>query len=345
MDPITHALTGALVVRAKPRWVLREDLLSPFARTVTVALAAAFPDIDYVLFWRDPYQFITHWHRGLSHSLVMVPFWSILLGIVFASASGQFAQWKAFSRWCALGLVCHIAADVVTIYGARVFAPIGDYSAALNLSFDVDPWIGLIVGIGLVGSYYYPVVARWGLMLVIAFLLTKVLIQRSALAVVEKAVQAHGVMDYKFYAIPQPISPFHWKLVVEGNDNYKIAYVDLLKSDVQDSSFWLSAYKSKHSLAWDTVSRFGETIDDRAIAKNIWNHAEFAGFRRFAKLPVVYRIDRDTDGICVWFTDLRHILPGLPPPFRYGMCGSGGQDKWQLYRIRRFTENIRQPIS
>ena len=345
MDTITHALMGALVVRAKPRWGHRDDTLSPVARTITVALAAAFPDIDYVLFWWDPYQFITHWHRGLTHSVIMAPFWSMLLGIVFASVSGQFAQWKAFSCWCALGLFCHIAADIVTIYGIRFFAPISDYSVALNLSFDVDPWIGLIVGISLVGSYYYPAVARWGLMLVIAFLFTKVLIQRSALAVVEKAVPAHGVMDYQFYAIPQPISPFHWKLVVEGDDSYKIAYVDLLKGDAQDGLFWLSAYKSKHSLIWDTVSHFGETVDDRVIAKKIWNHRDFADFRQFAKLPTFYRIDRDPDGVCVWFTDLRHILPGLLPPFRYGMCRLGVQDKWHLYRIRRFTENIRQPIS
>ena len=345
MDTITHALMGALVVRVKPRWGHCDDTLSPIVRTITVALAAAFPDIDYVLFWWDPYQFITHWHRGLTHSVVMVPFWSILLGIVFAAVSGRFAQWKVFSRWCALGLACHIAADVLTIYGIRVFAPISDYSVALNLSFDVDPWIGLIVGISLVGSYYYPAVARWGLMLVIAFLLTKVLIQRSALALAEKAVQAHGVMDYQFYAIPQPISPFHWKLVVEGDDYYKIAYVDLLKADAHDSLFWLSAYKSKHSLIWDTVPRFGETVDDRVIATKIWNHGDFADFRQFAKLPAIYRIDRDPGGVCVWFTDLRHILPGLLPPFRYGMCRLGVQDKWHLYRIRRFTENVRQPIS
>ena len=206
MDTITHALMGALVARVKPRWEHGDDVLSPIARTVTVAFAAAFPDIDYVLFWWDPYQFITLWHRGLTHSLVMVPFWSIVLGIVFASAAGQLAQWKAFSRWCAVGLVCHIAADVVTIYGTRVFAPISDYSVALNLSYDLDPWIGLIVGISLVGSYYYPAVARWGLLLVLGFLMTKVLIQRSALAVAEKAVHAPGLIDYKFYAIPQPLS-------------------------------------------------------------------------------------------------------------------------------------------
>ena len=345
MDPFTHALTGALVVRAKPRWVLREDLPSPFARTVTVAFAAVFPDIDYVLFWWDPYQFITHWHRGLTHSLVMAPFWSIMIGIVFASASGQFVQWKVFSRWCALGLVCHIAADIVTIYGTQIFAPISDYSVALNLSFDVDPWIGLIVGISLVGSYYYRAVARWGLMLVIAFLITKGLIQRSALAVAEDAAQVNGIMGHKFYAIPQPISPFHWKLVVEGDDYYKIAYVDLLKGDAQDGPFWLSAYKSKDSVIWDTVSRFGEIVDDRVIAKKIWNHGDFANFRRFAKLPAIYRIDRDADGSCVWFTDLRHILPGLLPPFRYGMCRLGAQNDWHLYRIKRFTENTRQPIA
>ena len=209
----------------------------------------------------------------------------------------------------------------------------------------MDPWIGLIVGISLVSSYYYPAAARWGLILVIAFLITRGLIQRFALAVAEEAVQADGMIDYKFYAIPQPISAFHWKLIVEDHDGYKIAYLNLLKGLAKDNASWLSAYRSKHGLVWRRVSRFGETTQDQAITQKIWNHNEFVDFRRFAKLPAVYRIDRDSDGVCVWFTDLRHILPGLLPPFRYGMCRLGAQDKWQIYRIKRFTENIQESIS
>jgi len=338
-------LLGALVVRAKPKVKGRESVLSPIACTITVALAAAFPDIDYALFWWDPYRFITQWHRGLTHSLLMLPFWAVFLGVFFAIVSHQFTQWKAYSCWCALGLICHIATDVLTIYGTQVFAPISNYTLALNLSFDVDPWIGMIIGISLVGSYYYPVVSRWGLMLVIAFIIAKVLIQRSALSLVEAAAQAHVGINAKFYAIPQPLSPFHWKFIVDDQDYYKIAYVDLLKGVAYDRSFWLSPYKSKYSLDWGRDSRFGETLEDRKIAKKIWNHGEFSDFRRFAKLPAVYRIDRDFDGVCVWFTDLRHILPGLLPPFRYGMCRSGKQNNWRIYRLRRFTKNLRQPIT
>lgn len=60
-----------------------------------------------------------------------------------------------------------------------------------------------------------------------------------------------------------------------------------------------------------------------------------AGFREFAELPVLYRIDQNSAGTCVWFTDLRFVLPDLTPPFRYGMCRSIEGDTWRLRRLPR----------
>lgn len=352
MDTVTHVLFAGLIARLPRQQRHRENELSPLARISAVALGAAFPDIDYILFWWDPYQFITHWHRGVTHSLLMIPVWSIVLGVVFAITTRQFRRWGAFSCWCALGLICHIATDVLTIYGTQIFAPLSDYRLALNLTFDIDPWFGLLTGISLVGSYYNKAVARWGVFVLLVYLITQAFFQRYVLSLAEQAERNQQGSGSKIYAIPQPVSPFHWKLVVEHDDYYDIAYFKLFNSSggqifARDKNrFWLlSGYHSEKNLAWYRVHRFGEADSDRKIAIQVWQHDEFSRFRHFARLPALYRIDRDRAGMCVWFTDLRHILPGITPPFRYGMCRISAQNKWQMYRLKRSTKNSRQLIS
>ena len=80
------------------------------------------------------------------------------------------------------------------------------------------------------------------------------------------------------------------------------------------------------------------------MIEQAWRQPAFVKFRRFAKFPVLYRLDRRDRQTCVWFTDLRYVLPGLTPPFRYGLCRQDDAPHWQLYRLRRFTVDERQRL-
>jgi hypothetical protein len=69
MDTLTHALLGALVVRAGLPSTPRNHTVTNSTATLAAGLAAAFPDIDYLSFWIDPLTFLSDWHRGPTHSL------------------------------------------------------------------------------------------------------------------------------------------------------------------------------------------------------------------------------------------------------------------------------------
>ena len=58
-----------------------------------------------------------------------------------------------------------------------------------------------------------------------------------------------------------------------------------------------------------------------------------ARFRDFARFPALYRREVTPHGVCYWFTDLRFVLPGRTPPFRYGLCHARGD--WRLQRLPR----------
>src|SRR5258706_13105024 len=95
MDTITHGIVGALAGRAffagpdVPTFsadgaVLRFES-DPTARVAITActLGAIFPDIDVFAgpIAHNPLA-IMEWHRNITHSLVMLPIWSLLLAVV-----------------------------------------------------------------------------------------------------------------------------------------------------------------------------------------------------------------------------------------------------------------------
>src|SRR5438876_12411777 len=83
MDTITHGIAGALIGKAL---CAGDSMLPPKpmsrARIITwvLMLGAIFPDSDVLrdIFSRNDLLMIT-WHRSLTHSLLMLPIFSLLL--------------------------------------------------------------------------------------------------------------------------------------------------------------------------------------------------------------------------------------------------------------------------
>ena len=59
--------------------------LSPRTRLLLGGVAAAFPDVDFIGFLIDPLRYLAYWHQGLTHSLLLLPLWSLLIGTAWVS--------------------------------------------------------------------------------------------------------------------------------------------------------------------------------------------------------------------------------------------------------------------
>ena len=146
MDTITHGIAGALIGKAVFRG---EDMFAshPMNRgrivTWSLMLGAIFPDFDVVrdIFSHDKLLVIT-WHRSVTHSLVMLPLWALLLaGITRAFASRR--KWEAPSFLAlagiyAVGILSHILLDLVTSFGTMIWSPLEWSRPAWDLIFIVD---------------------------------------------------------------------------------------------------------------------------------------------------------------------------------------------------------------
>ncbi len=146
MDTITHGIAGALIGKAVFRG---EDMFVAHAMnrgriiTWSLMLGAIFPDSDVIRdFFSSDKLLIVTWHRSITHSLVMLPLWALLL----AGITRAFANWRkweapsfaALSAIYAVGILSHILLDLVTSFGTMIWSPLQWSRPAWDLIFIVD---------------------------------------------------------------------------------------------------------------------------------------------------------------------------------------------------------------
>ena len=111
--------------------------------TWSLMLGAIFPDSDVLrdLFSHDRLLVVT-WHRSITHSLVLLPLWAMLLaGLTRALTSWR--KWEApsfaaSSGIYAVGILSHILLDLVTSFGTMIWSPLKWSRPAWDLLFIVD---------------------------------------------------------------------------------------------------------------------------------------------------------------------------------------------------------------
>lgn len=349
MDIVTHALLGAAAAQAT---ATHRSRLGPRERLILGAAAAAFPDSDFLGFPFHPLLFLADWHQGPTHSLVLLPLWSALLGAIFALAVRRPPAFAEAVLVSALGLATHILADLITAYGTAVLYPLSDARFSLGTTFVIDPLFTSILAVGL-GLSLWTGRRRFATLGVAALCLYvggQALLRQQAIAVGTELAQRRAPALERLVALPQPFSPFNWKLIGIEGAYHHVAHLNLAGHPPLVPSLLglrrlagiAEAYRPPERLSWERRHRFGDQATSHALVEHLWGRPELDAFRRFAELPSLSRVDGDGDAGCVWFTDLRYDLPGLPDTFRYGFCRDGAAEPWQLYRLRYFTEQSRQ---
>lgn len=339
MDTLTHALSGALLARATAPAPSADAL--PLRRRVAIgALAAAFPDTDVVASWISPLSYLYH-HRGITHSLVMLALWAVLLAWLCSKIWKDGPGWRAYAGVIAWGIAVHIAGDWITSFGTMVFAPISDWRAALSTTFIIDLWFSGIILAGLLASWAWPGSRRpavAGLCVLCAYVGFQFVMQQRAIDFGEQFSRQSGLGNARVTAMPRPVSPFNWMVVVETDERYHYSLISLSRRDpprlAPDAGFFArmgAPYLPVKQAQWVIAERWG--ADQSALAREVLAHPQFAFFSWFAQYPVLYRVDSGNPHTCVWFQDLRFFTPGRANwPFRYGMCRDGGGE-WRTYEL------------
>jgi inner membrane protein len=342
MDTLTHALSGALMARAtasKPK----ADAL-PLGRRIFIgALTAAFPDIDFITQYLSPLSYLYN-HRGITHSLLLLPLWAVLLSVIFALLWRGRPSWRAYLGITALGIAAHIAGDLITSFGTMIFAPLSDARYALSFTFIIDLWFTGIILAGLIACALWrksraPAVA--GMAVLVCYVGFQGLMQQRAIEFGEQYAATNAIQSARVTAMPRPVSPFNWTIFVEDAQEFRYAHVNLIRKEprpAEDASGGFVArldapYRPLADARWMRAARYGERDPQQAFAREAYGQPAFAFFRWFAAYPALLDVDLGNPAACAWFHDLRFDTPGRgATPFRYGMCRKE-DGRWSPYQL------------
>lgn len=304
--------------------------------------AAAFPDVDFALRLVDTLTYL-NWHQGPTHSLVLAPLWAYGLAHLSSWITRRRHPWQAFFAPALLGIAIHIAGDALTVYGTMLLAPFSAQRYSLPLAYVLDPYFSALLAGGVVAALLRPR-ERKPAVIALAALVGYVGLQGAlhhrALGIGETYATGRQLAGARIHALPQPLTPFNWKIIVEHGDDYHEARVNLWRTRTParpgPESGMLqriaAGYRPVAAAEWTRRTRFGETPPQSALARAAWGEEALAAFRRFAAFPALDGIESAGGRVCVWFVDLRFTLPALPPSFRYGLCRAAASGAWRLER-------------
>jgi len=333
VDTLTHALSGALLARATaprdapPRSIPR--------RVAAGFFACAAPDLDFVIGFVGPVEYLLS-HRGVTHSLILLPLWALLFSWVLAKLLREPGGWRAFYAVTALSLFVHIVGDLVTSFGTMIFAPLSDWRAAIGTTFIIDLWFSGIIVLGLLCSavFYRTRIPAVVASVVLAGYVGFQYVQKQRATEFGLEFARSRGLEGRVTVHPRPVSPFNWTVFVSDDETHRFSHINLVRTEPKrfapGDGFVAridSPYMPVNQSIWVTRRRYGET--DTALIRQAWNSEELAFFRWFADLPA---FDGLSDGsTCVWFTDLRFLTPGRETmPFRYRVCRAGPAAPWRL---------------
>lgn len=252
MDSITQAALGALC---------GEVLLSRKLGWKGAAWGLLFgtmPDLDIIGYaWLDAADQL-RWHRGVSHSLFILPFASLLFGWILwlihkeKKLSFKRAAWFVFAVWST-----HILIDCFNTYGTQIFEPFNDFRFVLNLTFIIDPFFTVPMVLALIICVFYGKkrqrlrkVVHWA---AVAWLCTYVMASVSIKLMAERhfahQFNAWGVTPQSVMSSPTPFNIFCWRGVARDDEKYYITYWSIFDAD--DRQYKVLEFEHGHELEKD----------------------------------------------------------------------------------------------
>jgi inner membrane protein len=161
VDNLTHSLCG---------WTLARAGLNRYGKWVTPLLIglANLPDLETVLLPGHSRATYLLYHRGITHSFLMLTIYSIVFGSLLwfvnrrPDSRGPSRVFEAVGI-CAAALFSHTFLDSLNNYGVRPALPFNATWYYGDMIFIVDPWIWLMFGIPILAgsAFNRKVAAAW----------------------------------------------------------------------------------------------------------------------------------------------------------------------------------------
>ncbi|WP_017755341.1 metal-dependent hydrolase [Calidifontibacillus oryziterrae] len=145
MDSITHTLFGLAIYESFK--IKNESKQYNRALLVTSISASQIPDIDVISKLWDTEGLYQMWHRGITHSLVLTPVWSLLFFLLAWSLFKIKDMRIFYISW--LAVFIHDTSDLFNAWGTGYFEPF----STVRITFGTVPIVDFVFWIIIIGAF------------------------------------------------------------------------------------------------------------------------------------------------------------------------------------------------
>jgi inner membrane protein len=286
VEILTHALVALILARAGQKLLPRYG----YAMLLVSGVAA---DLDFLSYLAGPSAFL-RFHRGVLHSVPGSIVLVCLLAAGFCSVGRRLAakvpdsklprlSFLAALAVCGIGAVAHLLLDLASGIGVQLLWPFRQRWTAWNLVSNLDPWVLVLLGLGLLLPEALRLVSeeigerkkgpRGVLAAVVTLLLLLVYLGARA-GLHSRAVDELNSREYRGAppldtgAFPSALSPFAWRGVVSTDNSIEVIEISLAPGAAFDPERAVSHFKPEDSAAL-------EAAEHAAAAKTFLTYARF----------------------------------------------------------------------
>jgi inner membrane protein len=248
VDNLCHTLVGAALAQTGLKRRTRYGM-------ATLLIGANLPDVDALAYVFGGGVTALSFRRGWTHgvlALLVLPL--VLTGLIWAwhrliggrTREGEAASMRLgqVALLAAVSVLTHPVLDYMNTYGMRWLMPFGDRWYYADALFIVDPWIWIVLGIGVMlagrekgeGGTAKGWPGTWQRSAALASLL---LVGGYAAAMaagsawtrrlVRRDLMVNGHAPVRVLASPVPLNPFRRAIMIDDGDRYRFGTVDWLR--------------------------------------------------------------------------------------------------------------------
>lgn len=279
-----------------------------------LVVAGVAPDLDYASYLGGAGAFL-RFDRTLLHSAVGAAATVCIVAGAFVAIARRFPAKPAPSPnghapklqtalgVCCIGVLAHLALDLVSGVGVNLLWPFRTRWFGLPLAANLDPWILILLLAGILLPEIFRLVSeeigerkkdargRTGaivaLLLLAAYFVARANLHGNAVALLMSR-EYHGRAPLAAGAFPWPATPFDWRGIVSTDNTLEESEVSLAPGVEFDSDRSITHFKPEDSSALDAGQR-------TRVAKR---------FLAYARFPLA-SVDRLEDGYRFELRDLR----------------------------------------
>lgn len=234
MDTGTHILLGLTLgglayldptVSQNP--TLAEGLL------IGTIIGSNVPDIDTIVRVKGYDSYIKH-HRGLTHSMLALIIWPVILALPIMYNYHLFDYWGTLYTWILIAATLHVVLDLLNSYGVQVLQPYSKEWIHFDIISIFDPFIFTM---HLIGAFLWLILNfEPGKLFLAIYLITLIYIllritqHHFLVRRVKQKLDLVGV-----YHVVPTFNWFYWRFIIEVEDKFctgQVAYNKIILESI-----------------------------------------------------------------------------------------------------------------